>query len=463
MKIPKLYVRFLMMFMLVVMVTLGASAVFTSQSVKDALQSSTGNEQATNQKLIDNIQVSYNQTHNIQRVQVLVEQYTAQSNIRVLVINPKQQVIADSAHQLTSQTLTTSQLITLSTSKGNLDESPFPPPSSMSSPIRIISTNGQIADFGRFPLPTRTTFIDSINRSLILTTLFVGLVVLLLTILLSRVILKPVLALTQAARRMEQGDLSQRVQVERRDEIGDLAHAFNVMAEGMEHSEQLQRNLISDVAHELRTPLMNIRGYLEALQDQVIELEPSVILSLHEETMLLSRLVADLQDLTLAEAGHLHLHRVPVALEDIITTAINSLQLQAGEKNISLCVEMPKTDLPLVEADAQRIGQILRNLLSNAIQHTPPHKEISVSTQVIQQEVEVRVQDTGEGIAAEHLPYLFKRFYRADPSRSRATGGTGLGLAIVEKLVYAHGGRVRVQSQLGQGTCFTFTLPIACP
>ena len=463
MRIPNLYMRFLLMFLFVVMLTLGASAVFTSQIVKNELQNYVGNSQTVNQKLTTNIQTTYNQTHDVQRVQVLTEQYASQGSIRVLVIDASQHVIADSARQLVGQTLTASLFFTLSSSQGNGKDAPFSPPISMSSanPTRIISTNGPIADFGRFPLPSPTTFIESINRSLLLTTLFVGLIVLVLTITVSRAILKPVHALTQAAKRLEQGDLSQRVNVKRKDEIGDLAHAFNVMAEGLEHSEQLQRTLISDVAHELRTPLTNIRGYLEALQDQVIKPEPEVILSIHEETMLLSRLVTDLQDLSLAEAGQLHLQRVPVALEDILTTSINSLRLQAREKDIALCIEVPTRDLPLVEADPQRVGQILRNLLSNAIKHTPSQGEIYVSTQVVRQEIEVQVQDTGEGIAAEHLPSLFKRFYRADPSRSRATGGTGLGLAIVEKLVHAHGGRVRVWSQLGQGTCFTFTLPIA--
>jgi len=259
---------------------------------------------------------------------------------------------------------------------------------------------------------------------------------------------------------MERGDLSQRVNIKKADEIGDLAHAFNIMAESLEHSGQLQRNLVSDVAHELRTPLTNIRGYLEALLDQVIEPESVVIASLHEETVLLSRLVTDLQDLTLAEAGQLHLQLAPIALEDMITNAVNSLLLQARNKNLSLWVNVP-TDLPLVEADPQRVGQILRNLLSNAIKYTPVKGEIHLSVRAVQQEVEVHIQDTGEGIAAEHLPSLFKRFYRADPSRTRATGGTGLGLAIVEQLVHTHGGHVFVESQLGQGTCFTFTLPIA--
>ena len=463
MRIPNLYMRFLLMFLFVVMLTLGASAVFTSQIVKNELQSYVGNNQAVNQKLTTNIQATYNQTHNVQRIQLLTEQYASQSNIRVLVIGTSQRIIADSAHQLVDQTLTASLFFTLSGSQENGKDSPFSPPVSMSSanPTRIISTNGRVADFGRFPLPSPTTFINSIDRSLMLTTLFVGLIVLLLTVTVSQAILKPVLALTQAARHLEQGDLSQRVNVKIKDEIGDLAHAFNVMAEGLEHSEQLQRNFISDIAHELRTPLTNIRGYLEALQDQVIEPEPSVILSIHEETMLLSRLVVDLQDLTLAEAGQLHLQRIPVALEDIITTSVNSLLLQAREKDILLCVEVPTRELPLVEVDPQRVGQILRNLLSNAIKHTPPCGKIYVYTQVVRQEVEVQIQDTGEGIADKHLPSLFKRFYRADPSRSRATGGTGLGLAIVEKLVHAHGGHVQVQSQLGQGTCFTFTLPVA--
>jgi signal transduction histidine kinase len=290
--------------------------------------------------------------------------------------------------------------------------------------------------------------------------LVVGCVALLLMLVLSNTILKPIRALTLAASRMEQGDLNQRVQIRTKDEIAGLAHAFNTMAQSLQRSEQLRRNLISDVAHELRTPLTNIRGYLEALQDQVIEPDAPVIASLYEEAVLLSRLVTDLQDLTLAEAGQLHLQRAPIALEDLITNAVNGLALQARSKQLALLIEVP-TDLPLVQADPERVGQILRNLLSNAIKHTPAEGKVCVSARAAGQEVEVRVQDTGVGIEAEHLPSLFKRFYRADPSRARATGGTGLGLAIVEQLVHAHGGHVAVESQVGQGTCFTFTLPLA--
>jgi signal transduction histidine kinase len=230
------------------------------------------------------------------------------------------------------------------------------------------------------------------------------------------------------------------------------------MADGLERAERQRRQLLSDVAHELRTPLTNIRGYLEALQDQVIEPGPAVISSINEEAMLLSRLITDLQDLTLAEAGQLRLQRVPIALEDVITNTVNALSLQAESKKLSLCADI-SPDLPLVEADAQRVGQILRNLLSNAIKYTPEQGEVRVSAQATQGEVKVYVRDNGVGIAAESLPSIFKHFYRADISRTRETGGSGLGLAIVEQLVHAHGGRVIVESRVGQGTCFVFTLP----
>ena len=296
------------------------------------------------------------------------------------------------------------------------------------------------------------------DRALELAVLVAGFVAFVLAITLSGTILKPVRALTRAVRQLEQGDLSQRVQIRRRDEIGDLAHAFDTMADSLERSEHLRRQLLSNVAHELRTPLTNIRGYLEAFLDQVITPDPAVISSIYEEAVLLSRLITDLQDLALAEAGQLRLQRVHIAMEDVITKAINALSLQAENKKISFSTNIA-SDLPLVEADAQRIGQIMRNLLSNAIKYTPEQGKVQVSAQAMPGTVQVSVQDNGMGIAAEHLPYIFKHFYRADTSRTRETGGSGLGLAIVEQLVYAHGGHITVESGVGQGTCFIFTLP----
>jgi signal transduction histidine kinase len=299
-----------------------------------------------------------------------------------------------------------------------------------------------------------------INRALLLAAVVAGLAAVLLTVGLSRRILGPVSTLTAAARRMERGDLSQRVEVQSNDEIGELARAFNAMADGLTRLEDLRRSMVSDVAHELRTPLSNIRGYLEALQDGVVEPKREIIDSLHEEAMLLNRLVDDLQELALAEAGQLRLERQSVAPADLVNRAMEAARAQAAAGGITLQVDLP-ADLSLVDVDPQRIGQVLGNLLSNALTHTPPGGEVVVAAQARESEVELSVSDTGEGILPEHLPYIFERFYRADKSRSRATGGTGLGLAIARQLVEAHGGRIEVESEVGRGTQFTFTLPVA--
>jgi signal transduction histidine kinase len=258
---------------------------------------------------------------------------------------------------------------------------------------------------------------------------------------------------------MEQGDLSQRVSITNRDEVGALAHAFNSMADSLNRSEQLRRTLVSDVAHELRNPLMNIRGYLELLQDRVLEPTPETLTSLYEETSLLNRLVADLQDLSLAEAGQMHLTLRPIELADIVSQAVQIVQPHLAQKSLELHVHIPY-DLPRVEADQERVAQVLRNLLSNAIRHTPGQGQICLTASRGVRTVKISVQDTGVGIAPAHLPYLFERFYRADSSRTRATGGTGLGLAIARQVVQAHGGQITVESQPGKGSCFTFTLPI---
>jgi signal transduction histidine kinase len=259
---------------------------------------------------------------------------------------------------------------------------------------------------------------------------------------------------------MESGDLSQHVEITSQDEIGDLARAFNGMADGLARLEELRRQLVNDVAHELRTPLTNIRGYLEALQDGVVEPERHVIDSLHEEAMLLNRLVDDLQALSLAEAGQLRPERQPVALADVVDRAIGAVRPRAVAKGVVLQADLPE-DLPLVDVDPRRIGQVLRNLLENGLTHTASGGEIAVAAHAGGHWIEVSVRDTGTGIAADDLPYVFERFYRADKSRSRATGGAGLGLAIVKQLVEAHGGQIEVESEVGQGTQFTFTLPVA--
>jgi signal transduction histidine kinase len=303
-------------------------------------------------------------------------------------------------------------------------------------------------------------FISSVNRSLLIAIAVAGLVGLLLTLLLSQSILIPIDALTSASRAMEKGDLNQRVEVKSKDELGQLGKAFNSMAEGLNRLEQLRRNMVTDVAHELRTPLSNIRGYLEALRDGVVEPTPEAIASIHEEAMLLNRLVDDLQELALAEAGQLDLVRQPVDLREVVQKAVQSLNNQTSEKNVSIEVLLPD-DLPLVEADAERMGQVLRNLINNAVINTPTGGEICIEARACDSQVAVSIKDNGVGISKEHLPFVFERFYRADRSRARLTGGAGLGLAIVKQLVEAQGGQVEINSQIDVGTTVTFTSPIA--
>jgi signal transduction histidine kinase len=258
---------------------------------------------------------------------------------------------------------------------------------------------------------------------------------------------------------MERGDLSVQVDIDSEDEIGQLAHAFNSMAGSLAQQEALRRNLVSDVAHELRTPLTNLRGYLEASRDGLIAPDAALVDNLYEETMLLQRLVLDLQDLAQVDAGQLTLVRTPTDLGALIERAATMFQPQALDKAVTVTAAAP-AGLPLVNVDPERIAQVLRNLVSNAIVHTPAGGTVTLTAQPRDHEVAVTVSDTGIGIAPEHLPYVFDRFYRADRSRTRQTGGAGLGLAIVRQLVVAHGGSVSVESTPGQGSAFTFTLPV---
>jgi signal transduction histidine kinase len=270
----------------------------------------------------------------------------------------------------------------------------------------------------------------------------------------------PIGALASAARRLGHGDLSERVRLQGEGEIAALAKAFNSMAADLEYAEQLRRNMVADVAHELRTPLSNIRGYLEAIRDGVIKPDAAAISSLNEEAALLSRLVNELQELSLAEAGELKLVYQAEDITDLVKQGVTPWQPQLTAGEICLSLELPDS-VPLVNIDWQRINQVLHNILENAVAHTPKGGTINVAATAKGKWVEVSVSDTGEGIPAQDLPHIFERFYRVDKSRARATGGSGLGLTIAKRLVEAHGGTITVQSKLREGSRFSFTLPIA--
>lgn len=303
-------------------------------------------------------------------------------------------------------------------------------------------------------------FVGAVNRSLWWAALLAGAAALLAAFALARRILRPIEALTHVVRRMAGGDLAQRVEIQSNDEIGELARAFNGMADGLARTEQLRRNLVNDVTHELRTPLTNLRCWIEALQDGLLAPSAGAFQSLHEEALLLKRLVDDLQELALAEAGQLRVHCEPLQAAELVPPIVSSFAAQAAAKGVALQTIIP-ADLPAVYADAERCGQILRNLLANALAHTPAGGRIEIRAQAACAQVEIRVTDSGAGIASEHLPNIFERFYRVDSARARATGGAGLGLAIVKQLVELQGGRVRAESTLGQFTAFTIALPVS--
>jgi signal transduction histidine kinase len=316
------------------------------------------------------------------------------------------------------------------------------------------------ANKGFFETDTnKELFLDSLNRTLLFGGLASVVIALVIAFLLSRRILRPIEALTSAVKEMESGNFSQRVNVRSKDEIGELARAFNSMAGNLVRVEQLRQNMVNDVAHELRTPLTNIRCQIESVQDGLISPTPDVIDSLYEEAMLLNRLIDDLQDMALAEAGQLALKTERVSVGSEVRSAINSLKTRIDESNLEIKAEIPE-DCPDVLVDSKRFGQILRNLLNNAFTHSSPGGTIKIRAARINSDVEIMIEDTGCGIAPDDLPFVFERFYRADESRSRTTGGAGLGLAIVKQIVEAHGGETRIESQINKGTRIFFTIPV---
>ncbi len=308
----------------------------------------------------------------------------------------------------------------------------------------------------------QAVFIGSVNRSLIISALAAAAIAMIATLVLSRRILAPVEALTTAARKMGSGDLGQRVEVRSSDEIGELARAFNTMSESLERAEQLRRQMVNDIAHELRTPLTNIRCQIEMLQEGLVAAGPATLALFEEEAMLLQRLIDDLEDLARAEAGHLKLERIPLAVDEEIESIVSAMRPVASERKLYLRTQVDER-LPQIYADPARVRQAIGNLLSNALKHTPAGGEILVSALVKGGEIEIRVRDNGAGISSEHLPFIFERFYRADQSRARATGGAGLGLAIVKHLAEAHGGRAWAESAEGRGSSFFISFPVFAP
>jgi len=263
--------------------------------------------------------------------------------------------------------------------------------------------------------------------------------------------------LTRAAEQVARGEIGVQVPVRGTDELARLSGAFNEMSRQRAESERLRMQLNSDVAHELRTPLTNLLGWLEAAEDGVASYDAALNASLLGETRQLTGIVADLQTLTVADAGGLHLRDDELDLAALLTAVVESHSRRAHAEGVELTLRA-EPDLQL-RGDGGRIRQVMDNLVANALDHTRAGGRVVLTADAVGDTVRIRVADTGEGIAAADLPSVFERFWRADPSRSRSSGGTGLGLSIVRKLVEAHEGRISVSSAVGEGTVFTIELP----
>ena len=255
------------------------------------------------------------------------------------------------------------------------------------------------------------------------------------------------------------GDLSVRLRENNRGPLGNLARRFNTMVTELERAEQQRRNLTADIAHELRTPLHIIQGNLEGMLDGVYEPKAENITDTLDETRLLARLVDDLQTLSLAEAGQLPLHPTRFLLADLLTDAAAGFDSRAAAQNVDLQLDVPALSLE-IEADYDRLIQVLANLLTNALHHTPENGQITLRAESVFEGARISVSDTGAGIPPEDLPYIFDRFWRGDKSRARTEGNSGLGLAITKQLVLAHGGTISAESEVGKGTTFTIELPV---
>ncbi len=309
--------------------------------------------------------------------------------------------------------------------------------------------------------PLEQAFLDSISRSILIASLIAALAALIVGALLLRQLTVPLRQLARATEQIASGNSGPgpRLPVYSQDELGQLSAAFNRMAARLDTSEQLRRQMTADIAHELRTPLTVIEGNLQAVLDGIYEPTPQMIASLHEESQLLSRIINDLRDLSLAEAGELRLNRQATDLRGLIRRVIAVFKPQLQHKKIQLVLDVPEESL-IADCDSERIAQVLLNLLSNAQRYTPDGGKIHVRLVRQNEDALVSVSDTGPGIAPQDLPYVFERFWRADRSRARGSGGSGLGLAIAKQFIEAHGGRVWVESPPQQGTTFTFSLPL---
>jgi signal transduction histidine kinase len=307
------------------------------------------------------------------------------------------------------------------------------------------------------PDPREQSYLDRTNQALLIGGIGAGAAALLIGLLLSRQFLRPLGELTKAIRSMKGGELSQQVQVRTHDELGELAQTFNQMSEEIHRANQLRKQMTADIAHDLRTPLTVITGYLEGLRDGTLKPTQQRFDVMYDETQLLKRLIDDLRTLSLADAGELKLFYQSVQPRELLEGIKQSFEPLAEEHQIKLQVQAD-ADLPTLQIDRERMAQVLANLVSNALRYTPAGGMITLLAHRQTDGVELIIKDTGIGMEPDKLPFIFERFYRVEQSRQQSDGESGLGLAIAKSIVEAHHGAIKAESRLGAGTSIIISL-----
>jgi two-component system, OmpR family, sensor kinase len=443
----RLWVRLSLAFVVVAVISALAVAVLATSVTSNQFQQYVARRDALAQTgVMDSLAAYYQATGTWDGVEMVLAQFTGRGQGRgrppLLLADAAGNVVYDERQQRAGTALTASER-----------DSALP-----------ITVNGATVGYlllgaqGRGTLESgEQDYLDQLQSTLIIAALIAAALGIVIGVVVSRTVSRPLSHLAQAARAFAAHNWDQRVKVGGTEEVAEVSFAFNDMADSLQQAETLRRNLMADVAHELRSPLTVLQGNLRAMLDGVYPLERSEIATLYDETRLLNRLVDDLRELALAEAGQLKLNPHPIDLAAIIGSTVSNFMPIAEERKLTL---EAKLDQALeIHADPDRVAQVLRNLIANALWHTPPQGKITVEAQVLDQMVRVAVTDSGEGIAPEDAAHVFDRFYRTDRSRSRHNGGSGLGLAIAKSLVEAMGGQIGVESKLGTGSRFWFTLP----
>ncbi|MDC3411974.1 ATP-binding protein [Aquibacillus sp. 3ASR75-11] len=335
--------------------------------------------------------------------------------------------------------------------------------SSVTEPIVIEGKT--IGTFKAYPIKSASVsrieqqFVQSVNLTILLGFLFAGIITLIIGFFLSKKITSPLSQLVSGIEHVSKGNTKYQVKIDSKDEFKQLGDAFNQMTETLEKTEHIRKSLVADVAHELRTPLAIIRAKLESIQAGALEATEEVILNVSDEVYRLSRLVNDLQQLSLAESKTLSLHKKRTEINGFMESILSQFEWFADEKGIKLQLNKSSNDL-FIEIDQDRMTQVVVNLLGNALRYTPDNGTVTVHVKVEGESVVLSFKDTGPGIDEQKLPFIFERFYRIDDSRKRDEGGAGLGLSIAKGFVEIHGGNINVTSTKGEGTEFKVSLPI---